>query len=75
MTTDNKTEIFKENYEILNEIAKRLRSQDKPDIDALVPMIEQATQAYKLCKQRLDNVKIALQEHLAKEDIDINLSS
>ena len=76
MTVNNETsDIFKENYEILNDIAKKLRSQDKPDIDSLVPMVEQATQAYKLCKQRLDNVKMALKEHLAKEDIDINLSS
>jgi exodeoxyribonuclease VII small subunit len=73
-TNNEKSESFKENYDILNEIAKKLRSQDKPDIDALIPMVEQATQAYKHCKQRLDNVKTALKEHLAKEDIDINLS-
>lgn len=73
-TNNEKSESFKENYDILNEIAKKLRSQDKPDIDALIPMVELATQAYKHCKQRLDNVKMALKEHLAKEDIDINLS-
>lgn len=66
---NEKSEIFKENYEILNEIAKKLRTQEKPNIDALVSMMEQATQAYKLCKQRLDDVKLALQEHLAKEDL------
>lgn len=71
--TAKSSTIFKENYEILNEIAKKLRSQDKPDIDALVPMVEQATQAYKHCKQRLDNVKMALKEHLAKEDLEVNL--
>lgn len=72
MVSDKESEVFKDNYKILNEVANKLRSQTKPDIDALVPMIEQATNAYKLCKQRLDNVKLALQEHLAKEDIDIS---
>ena len=69
---NNDSGSFKENYETLNEIAKKLRSQEKPDIDALVPMVEQATQAYKICKQRLDNVKMALKEHFAAEGDDIS---
>jgi exodeoxyribonuclease VII small subunit len=67
-----KSENFKENYEILNEIAKKLRTQEKPNIDELVPMMEQATQAYKLCKQRLESVKLALKEHLDKEEVDVD---
>ena len=69
---NNDSGSFKVNYETLNEIAKKLRSQEKPDIDALVPMVEQATQAYKICKQRLDNVKMALKEHFAAEGDDIS---
>ncbi len=74
MLAKNKSGSFKENYETLNDIAKKLRSQEKPDIDALVPMVEQATEAYKICKQRLDNVKLALKEHFAAENDDFNLS-
>ena len=73
MTDNNQSNSFKENYERLNEIAKKLRSQEKPDIDALVPMVEEATNAYKICKQRLDNVKLALKEHFAGENEDFNL--
>jgi exodeoxyribonuclease VII small subunit len=54
---------FTENYKQLNEIARTLRMQEEPDIDALVPMVETATQAYKVCKQRIEEVKLALKEH------------
>lgn len=73
MADNNQSGSFKENYETLNEIAKKLRSQEKPDIDALVPMVADATKAYKVCKQRLDNVKLALKEHFAAEDEDFTL--
>ncbi len=54
---------FTENYKQLNEIARTLRMQEEPDIDALVPMVETATKAYKVCKQRIEEVKLALKEH------------
>ena len=63
---------FRNSYEVLNDIAKKLRSQEKPDIDALVPMVEQATAAYKICKARLQNVSLALKEHFAAEADDLN---
>jgi len=56
---------FSENYQLLNDIAQKLRTQEKPDIDALLPMVENATQAYKLCKQRIEEVKKALDAHFA----------
>lgn len=58
---------FNANYQKLNEIARKLRTQDEPDIDALVPMVEEATQAYKICKQRIADVKLALKDHFAEE--------
>lgn len=67
-TVKTKSESFNENYKALQEIADKLRNQDTPDIDSLVPMVEQATKAYKTCKDRLDAVKLALEQHLAKED-------
>ncbi len=65
MATKNEhTESFNENYQKLKDIAETLRNQSEPDIDALIPMVENATQAYKHCKERLDSVKLALKEHL-----------
>lgn len=58
---------FNANYQTLTEIAEKLRSQQTADIDSLVPMVERATLAYKACKQRIQAVKQALEEHLANE--------
>jgi exodeoxyribonuclease VII small subunit len=58
---------FNESYKQLNEIARKLRSQEEPDIDALVPMVEEATKAYQICKQRIEEVKLALKEHFTEE--------
>ncbi len=61
------SEKFNENYQKLNDIAQKLRSQTDPDIDALVPMVEEATKAYKQCKSRIEAVQKALDEHLNTE--------
>lgn len=54
---------FNSSYQQLNAIAQKLRTQSEPDIDALVPMVEEATKAYQICKQRIEDVKVALKEH------------
>jgi exodeoxyribonuclease VII small subunit len=58
---------FNANYQKLNEIARTLRMQEEPDIDALVPMVQDATEAYTICKQRIEDVKLALKDHFAAE--------
>ena len=55
---------FKESYEVLRGIAESLRSQQEPDIDALIPMVDKATEAYKICRSRIDAVKTAFAEKL-----------
>jgi len=65
---NNETVSFNDNYKKLNEIARTLRSQEEPDIDALVPMVEEATKAYQLCKQRIEEVKLALKEHFTEQE-------
>lgn len=57
---------FKDNYQKLMDISQALRAQSEPDIDALVPMVEEATKAYSACKERIDAVKLALNEHFAQ---------
>ena len=55
---------FKENYATLKQIAETLRNQQEPDIDALIPMVDQAMAAYKHCKNRIDAVKKAFSEKM-----------
>lgn len=59
---------FNNSYQQLNAIAQKLRNQSEPDIDALVPMVEEATKAYQVCKQRIEEVKLALKEHFKAQE-------
>lgn len=67
MTRNQNSKSFSENYQKLKEIADALRSQTEPDIDAIIPMIETATQAYKQCKLRIEAVKEALKEYMPED--------
>jgi exodeoxyribonuclease VII small subunit len=62
MTPESET--YKDNYAILKEVAETLRTQKEPDIDALIPMVDRALAAYKICKDRLQAVKTAFGERL-----------
>ncbi|MCK5718913.1 MAG: exodeoxyribonuclease VII small subunit [Thiomargarita sp.] len=55
-----KTETYLKNYQKLQEIAEKISNIDKPDIDQLVKMIEEATKAYTYCQNRIENVEKAL---------------
>jgi exodeoxyribonuclease VII small subunit len=57
---------FNENYQKLKNISEELsqQSQGEPDIDGLLPKVEEATKAYRACKERLEAVKKALEEQL-----------
>ena len=59
---------FNTSYQQLNVIAQKLRNQSEPDIDALVPMVQEATKAYQVCKERIEQVKLALQEHFKEQE-------
>ncbi len=48
----------------VKEVADTLRAQKEPDIDALIPMVDKALAAYKVCKERLTAVKTAFGERL-----------
>ncbi len=51
---------FKDGYEILKKNAELLESQQEPDIDNLMKLVEESMQAYKACKARVDAVQTAL---------------
>jgi exodeoxyribonuclease VII small subunit len=62
------TETFKQHYDNLRTIAEKMRSQQEPDIDQLIPMVDSALSSYKVCKERLDAVKTLLDERFGAED-------
>ena len=53
---------FKEGYEVLKKNAELLESQEEPDIDNLMKIVEESMSAYKACKSRVDAVQQALNE-------------
>ncbi|WP_180105537.1 MULTISPECIES: exodeoxyribonuclease VII small subunit [unclassified Acinetobacter] len=60
MMTD--TLSFKEGYEVLKRNAELLESQQEPDIDNLMKIVEESMQAYKACKTRVEAVQQALND-------------
>ena len=62
-----KSESFKENYQKLQQIAQKLSDTSEVDIDELVPMVDEATRAYQLCKSRIEAVETALNNRLDSE--------
>lgn len=53
---------FQEGYDILKKNAELLESQQEPDIDNLMKIVEESMQAYKACKSRVEAVQDALNE-------------
>ena len=53
---------FKEGYGVLKTNADLLETQEEPDIDNLMKIVEESMAAYKACKTRVDAVQQALNE-------------
>ncbi|WP_171430092.1 exodeoxyribonuclease VII small subunit [Acinetobacter lactucae] len=53
---------FKDGHEILKKNAELLESQESPDIDNLMKIVEESITAYKACKSRIEAVQQALDE-------------
>lgn len=53
---------FKEGYDVLKRNADLLESQEEPDIDNLMKIVEESMSAYKACKLRVDAVQQALND-------------
>lgn len=58
---------FKEGYEVLKKNAELLESQEEPDIDNLMKIVEESMSAYKACKSRVEAVQQALNETFKNE--------
>ena len=58
---------FNKNYQVLKETADWLSGQKEPDIDQLVPKVEAAMRAYRICKDRLDQVQATLGQYFRED--------
>ncbi|MDI1231737.1 MAG: exodeoxyribonuclease VII small subunit [Methylobacter sp.] len=61
--TEN-AESFNEQYAILKQVAETLRTQQEPDLDALIPLVDKGINAYNACKKRIEAVKKAFEEKM-----------
>lgn len=59
---NNEELTFKDGHDILKKNAELLESQESPDIDNLMKIIEESITAYKACKSRIEAVQQALDE-------------
>lgn len=61
------TESFKHHYDNLKSVSEKMRNQQEPDIDSLVPLVDSGLESYAFCKARLEKVKAILGEKLPGE--------
>ena len=57
------------NRAILREISEKLRRENDIDLDELIPLIDQASAAYKVCRSRIETVEKLLEERLPQDSI------
>lgn len=62
-------ESFDAAYRVLEANASRLRNTSEIQIDQLLPIVEESTAAYRICKDRLERVRAALKAHLGEENV------
>lgn len=51
---------FKDAFGALQRNANTLRNQQEPNIDELLPLVQQSMDAYRVCKERIDAVDAAM---------------
>lgn len=57
------------NRAILRDVAERLRNEPDIDLDELIPLIDRASAAYKICRSRIETVEKLLEERLPQDSI------
>ncbi|MBS9993451.1 MULTISPECIES: exodeoxyribonuclease VII small subunit [Vibrio] len=59
---NQQTSSYMDNYSKLKAAAEELSQQNVPDVDRIIPLVKQGTQAYQHCMSRIQEVEKMLQE-------------
>ena len=62
---------FKEAFGVLSRHAQTLRTQQEPNIDDLLTIVEESVSAYKVCTARISAVEAALQKALSEPGLGV----
>lgn len=68
MSDQQTTQSYNEAYRQLKSGVEQLRRTDIANMDDLVPLVEQTTVAYQVCKKRLDAVEALIKDALGRAD-------
>lgn len=66
---------FKEAFGVLSTHAQTLRTQQEPNIDDLLKIVEESVSAYKVCTARITAVEEALQRALSEPGLSAEAES
>jgi exodeoxyribonuclease VII small subunit len=59
---------YRSAFAVLKNCVERMKAQNQPDIDALAELLPQASQAYRICKERISAVEAMLAQSFDEDD-------
>ena len=66
------TESFSQHYATLRQCVATLKMQTEPNLDILLPLVDEALDSYKICKERIAAVRMLLAEKFVDSDAGKN---